>query len=119
MLYALAYKPVLRILEARRQQIAAGLANAEKIKAELDRIEAERIRILEKAGAEGKQLVGEARAAAASGSGRPSAEGRRSRADRRQGARRSPGGNVRMLGELRREVGQLVIQTTAGDRQGS
>ena len=37
-LYALAYKPILRILEARRQQIASGLANAEKIKAELDRI---------------------------------------------------------------------------------
>ena len=34
-LYALAYKPILRMLEARRQQIASGLANAEKIE-ELD-----------------------------------------------------------------------------------
>ena len=38
-LYALAYKPILRMLEARRQQIASGLANAAKIKAELARIE--------------------------------------------------------------------------------
>ena len=42
-LYLLAYKPILRILEARRQQIAGGLANAEKIKAELARIDAERL----------------------------------------------------------------------------
>jgi len=64
-LYALAYKPVLRILAARREQIAAGLANAARIKAELDRIEVERVGILEQAGAAGKQLVEEARAAAA------------------------------------------------------
>ena len=60
-----AYKPILKMLEARRQQIAEGLANAEKIKAELARIEAERQDVLAKAGAEGKQLIEEARAAAA------------------------------------------------------
>ena len=64
-LYALAYKPILRMLEARRQQIASGLANAEKIKAELARIESERLDVLKKADAEGKQLIEEARAAAA------------------------------------------------------
>ena len=64
-LYPLAYKPILRMLEARRQQIASGLANAEKIKAELARIEAERQDVLAKADAEGKQLIEEARAAAA------------------------------------------------------
>ena len=64
-LYALAYKPILRILEARRQQIAGGLANAEKIKAALARIEVERQEVLTQAGAEGKQLIDEARAAAA------------------------------------------------------
>ena len=61
----LAYKPILRMLETRRQQIAAGLANAEKIAAELARIEAERQEILIKAGSEGKQLIEEARVAAA------------------------------------------------------
>ena len=41
-LYRSPTQPILQMLEARRQQIAAGLANAEKIKAELARIEAER-----------------------------------------------------------------------------
>ncbi len=53
------------MLEARRRQIASGLANAAKIKAELDRIAAERVGVLTKADAEGKQLIEEARAAAA------------------------------------------------------
>jgi F-type H+-transporting ATPase subunit b len=64
-LYALAYKPILKMLETRRAQIAAGLANAEKIRAELARIESDRQGILAKAGSEGKQLVEEARVAAA------------------------------------------------------
>ena len=36
-LYRFAYRPILAMLEERREQIAQGLANAEKIKAELDR----------------------------------------------------------------------------------
>ena len=36
-LYRLAYRPVLTMLEVRREQIAGGLANAERIKAELQR----------------------------------------------------------------------------------
>ena len=55
-LYALAYKPILRILEARRQQIAGGLANAEKIKAELARIEVERQDVLTQ-GRRGRQAT--------------------------------------------------------------
>ena len=73
------YKPILRILEARRQQIAAGLANAEKIKAELARIEAERLDVLAKADAEGKRLIEEARAAAARVHERGDAQGDRRR----------------------------------------
>src|SRR5581483_10326689 len=64
-LYAFAYKPVLQMLDTRRQQIASGLANAEKIRSELARIEAERRAVLTRADGEGKQLIEEARAAAA------------------------------------------------------
>jgi len=113
-LYALAYKPILRILEARRQQIAGGLANAEKIKAALARIEVERQEVLTQAGAEGKQLVDEARAAAA----RVQAEETRKaiaaaeqilvRAHETAELERT-----KMLAEIRREVGRLVILTTA------
>ena len=56
-LYFAAYTPILRTLEARRQQIAAGLANAEKIKAELARIEAGRQEVLRMAAAEGEVVV--------------------------------------------------------------
>ena len=63
-LWTLAYKPILKMLAARREQIATGLANAAKIKAELARIEVERRAVLAKADAEGRQLIEDARAAA-------------------------------------------------------
>src|SRR3954470_20747743 len=64
-LYRLAYGPILKMLETRRQQIASGIANAAKIKAELARIETERLAILATAGDEGRALVEDARVAAA------------------------------------------------------
>ena len=98
-LYLLAYKPILKMLEARRQQIASGLANAKKIEAELARIEIERRDVLNKADAYGKQLIEEARAAADQILVRAQETSERERA--------------RMLAELKREVGQLVLRTTA------
>jgi len=113
-LYALAYKPILALLAARRQQIATGLANAEKIKAELARIDAERHEVLLAAAAEGKRLIEEARAAAA----RVGAEETKkalAAADAlivraRDTTERE---RVSMRAELRHEVGRLVMQTTA------
>jgi F-type H+-transporting ATPase subunit b len=113
-LYLAAYKPILRMLEARRQQIASGLANAEKIKAQLARIEVERLEILAKAGADGKQLIDEARQAAARVE---AAETQKAIASAEQIVTRAKEAAVReraqMLAELKREVGRLVVQTTA------
>ena len=53
------------MLEERRQRIAEGLANAEKIKAELARTEAQRLEVLAQANAQATKLIEEARAAAA------------------------------------------------------
>src|SRR5271165_4060697 len=64
-LYFLAYKRVLTLLEERRQRIAEGLANAEKIKAELTRAEAQRLEIVRQANTQATQLIEEARQAAA------------------------------------------------------
>jgi F-type H+-transporting ATPase subunit b len=113
-LYFLAYTPILKILAARRQQIADGLANADKIKAELARIEAERHVILQRAGEDGKQLIEQARAAAA----RVQAdETRKAVAAAEQVLVRAREATerdrARMLAELRREVGRLVVETTA------
>jgi len=63
LLQRFAYKPVLKMLEERRQQIAQGQANAEQIKAELARIEAQRREVLDKANAEASKLIEEGRAA--------------------------------------------------------
>ena len=113
-LYLLAYKPILQMLEARRQQIASGLANAEKIKAELARIEAARLEVLAKAEAEGKQSIEEARAAAV----RVHAEEtRKAIAAAEQivlrGREAADRDRARILAELKHEVGRLVVQTTA------
>jgi F-type H+-transporting ATPase subunit b len=113
-LYVLAYKPILRMLEVRRQQIASGLANAEKIRAELDHIESERQDVLMRAEAAGKQLIEEARAAAA-----------RVRVDEatkataaadeilRRAIEAADRDHARMRAELRHEIARLVVQTTA------
>jgi F-type H+-transporting ATPase subunit b len=113
-LYLLAYKPILKMLETRRQQIAAGLANAAQIKAELARIESERLVILSKAGDDGRRLIEEARQAAA----RVQAEETRKAvvaaeemlARAHDAAARE---HAQMLADLKREVGRLVIETTA------
>jgi F-type H+-transporting ATPase subunit b len=113
-LYVLAYKPILQILDARRQQIASGLANAEKIKAELARIAVERQEVLMKADAEGKHLIEEARAAA----GRVGAEETRKAVlaaeqivvRAREATERD---RAQMLADVKHEVGRLVVQTTA------
>src|SRR5215468_11808865 len=65
LLYKFAYKRVLQMLQERRQEIAEGLANAEKIKAELTRTEAARQEVLDKANVQANKLIEEARAAAA------------------------------------------------------
>jgi len=113
-LYRLAYKPILQTLETRRQQIASGIANADKIKGELARIASERQAVLIKAEAEGKQLIEEARAAAArvgaeeTKKAMAAAEQILVRTKEETERERS-----RMLADVKREVGRLVIQTTA------
>src|SRR5262249_50141646 len=65
LLHRCAYRPILAMLDERRKRIAEGLDNAEKVKAELARTEAQRKEALEKAEAQATQLIDEARAAAA------------------------------------------------------
>ena len=109
-----AYKPILKMLAARRDQIATGLANAEKIKTELARIEVERRAVLAKAEGEGRQLIEDARAATA----RLQAEETRkavAMAEQILARAREAGDRERaqMLADVKREVGRLVVQTSA------
>jgi len=113
-LWALAYKPILKMLAARREQIATGLANAEKIKIELARIEVERRAVLAKADGEGRQLIEDARAATA----RLQAEETRkavAMAEQILARAREAGERERaqVLAEVKRDIGRLVVQTSA------
>src|SRR5688500_10081393 len=65
LLHRFAYKPILKVLEERRQRIAEGLANAEKIKAELARTEASRQDILNQTNAQAQKWIEETSQAAA------------------------------------------------------
>jgi len=113
-LYRFAYRPILRMLDERRKQIALGLANAEKIKAELAKTEAQRHEVLLQANAEATKLIEEARAAAArlreqeTQNAITAAEQIIAKA--REAAAQD---HARMLADLKREVGRLVVQTTA------
>jgi F-type H+-transporting ATPase subunit b len=114
LLHRYAYRPVLAMLEARRQRIAEGLANADKIKAELAGTEEQRRDVLAKAGAQANTLAEEARAAAArllqQETQNAQAQAQRILADARDAADRE---HDRMLADLKRELGHLVVQTTA------
>ena len=113
-LYKFAYSRVLVMLEQRREQIALGLANAEKIKAELDRTEVQRREVLAQAHAEAAKFIDEARAAAArvreEETQRAIAAAEQIMAKARDAAAQD---HQRMLAELKREVGRLVVQATA------
>src|ERR1700745_4071311 len=65
LLHRFAYKPVLFILEERRQQIDQGVADRKTISTELEQAEAERRRIMLQADAKATQLIEEAHSAAA------------------------------------------------------
>jgi F-type H+-transporting ATPase subunit b len=114
LLYKFAYKRVLAMLEARRQEIAEGLANAEKIKAELARTEAQRQEVMTQVNAQATKLIEEAHAAAARVQERETqkaiAAAEQIMVKAREAAAQD---HLRMLAELKREVGRLVVQTTA------
>ncbi len=114
LLYRFAYRRVLAMLDQRRQQIAESLENAERIKAELARTEAERRRAMEEANAQAVKLIQEARDAAcrvqAEETQKAIAAAEQIVARAREAALRD---QARMLAELKREVGRLVVQTTA------
>jgi F-type H+-transporting ATPase subunit b len=113
-LYFFAYKRVVAMLEARRERIAEGLANADKIKSELARTEAQRLEVMSQANAQATKLIEEARAAAArvqeQETQKAIAAAEQIIAKAREAAAAD---HDRMLTDLRREVGRLVVQTTA------
>src|SRR2546425_6466009 len=113
-LWKFAYRPVLAMLEQRRQKIAEGITNAEKIKAELAKTEAARQEVLAQANAQANKFIEEARAAAArvqeQETQKAIAAAEQIIAKAREAAAAD---HARMMAELKREIGRLVVETTA------
>jgi F-type H+-transporting ATPase subunit b len=114
LLYWFAYKPVLKMLATRRELIAQGLANSEKIAAELAKTEAQRQEVIAKANVESTRLIEEARAAAAQLREQETQKAVNT-AEHIIGKAREAAAqdHARMLAELKRDVGRLVATTTA------
>jgi len=112
-LWKLAYKPVFTMLETRREKIASGLANAEKIKAQLAQTEADRNKVLAEAGELANKIIADARAAAARVTEQESQKAI-AMAEQIIAKARAASAQERaaMLLDLKREVGRLVVQTT-------
>jgi F-type H+-transporting ATPase subunit b len=111
LLYKFAYKRILTMLEERRQQIGQGLANEAKIKAELERTEAERQEVMKKAYAESSRLIEDARGAASSllerETKKATATAEEIAAKAREAAIQD---HDRMLTELRGELGHWALE---------
>lgn len=114
LLHTFAYKPILKVLEERRQRIAEGLANADRIKQELAQAQAKAQELLAQAGAQANKIIEEARNAAARVAEQETQKAVAAAQDIVNKARQANETELaRMKTELRREVGRLVVATTA------
>lgn len=108
-----AYKPILAVLEERRQKIAEGLLNAEKIKQQLAEAEQRYAEILANANTAAQKMIDDARDSASILSERKqqeaivAAEQIVAKAHEATTLERE-----RTMMELKRELGRLVVDTT-------
>ena len=113
LLWKFAYGPIFAMLQARKEKIAEALANAEKVKADVARTEAERQKILADAGDQANKLIDEGRQAAArvreQETQKAIAAAEQIVTKAREAAAQE---RTQMLAQLKREVGRLVVQTT-------
>jgi len=109
-----AYKPILAVLEERRRRIEEGQLNAEKIKRQLAEAEQRYSEILAKANAEAQKMIDEARQSSAHLAERKQQEAIASAEQILTKAREATAmEHERMMESLKREIGRLVVDTTA------
>ena len=109
-----AYKPILTVLEERRRRIEEGQLNAEKIKRQLDEAEKRYSEILAKANAEAQKMIDEARESSAHLADRKQQEAIAAAEQIVAKAKEAAAlEHDRQMQNLKRELGRLVIDTTA------
>jgi ATP synthase, F0 subunit b len=113
-LRAFAYKPILAVLHRRREQIAQAQLNAEKIKQQLAEAEQRHAEILAKANAEAQKIIDEARNSASVVGERKQQEAIAAAEQIVAKAREASAiEHERTMAQLKRELGRLVVDTTA------
>jgi F-type H+-transporting ATPase subunit b len=113
LLHRYAYKPILTMLEERKKRIKEGLDNAEQIKQELANTQARTHEIMVQAGQQASKMIEEARATAAKVQEQETQKAiaaAQAIVDKARQATQAE--HARMLADLRREVGRLVVDTT-------
>src|SRR5437762_12360819 len=114
LLQRFAYKPILALLEERRRKIEEGQLNAEKIRKELAEAEKRYQEIVDKANADAQRMIDEARESAANLSERKQQEAITAAEQIVAKAKEAAAlEHERQMQALKRELGRLVIDTTA------
>jgi F-type H+-transporting ATPase subunit b len=109
-----AYKPILAVLGERRQRIAEGLLNAEKIKQQLAEAEQRHADILAKANAQAQKMIDDARESASHVAERKQQEAVATAEQIMAKAREASAiEHEKVMTDLKRELGRLVVDTTA------
>jgi F-type H+-transporting ATPase subunit b len=109
-----AYRPILAILEERRRKIEEGQLNAEKIRKELAEAEKRYQEIVAKGNADAQKMIDEARDSAAHLSERKQQEAVTAAEQIMTKAREASAiEHERTMTQLKRELGRLVVDTTA------
>ncbi len=107
------WKKVRVVLEQRRKTIEESMANAEKIKKELADAEASRLAVIHKANEQATQIIADAQKTAAVLAERKAQEATAQAEDIiRKAHEASVLDRNRLLADLKREIGALVVQTT-------
>src|SRR5207237_8840042 len=114
LLQRFAYKPILAVLEERRRKIEEGQINAEKIKKELAEAEKRYQEIVAKGNADAQKMIDEARESAVHLSERKQQEAITAAEQIITKAREASAiEHERTMESLKRELGRLVVDTTA------
>src|SRR5467141_1189165 len=109
-----AYKPILAVLEDRRRKIEEGMLNAEKIRKELAEAEKRYQEIVAKANADAQRMIDEARESSAHVAERKQQEAIAAAEQILMKARETSAiEHERTMESLKRELGRLVVDTTA------
>jgi F-type H+-transporting ATPase subunit b len=113
-LHRFAFKPLQKVLSDRESKISESLAAAERMKADLAKADEDRKRALAEAGIAANKIIEEARAAAARITETETQKAVLAAKDIMDKARQVNETELaRMKTELRREVGRLVVSTSA------